>query len=66
MRNPSFFVYVYAGILRLMSVAGCSLCPLRLPNPRRYSSKKPSKRTLNRQKSILKNMKNIWKVEFDK
>lgn len=44
----------------------CALIAASLPNPRRYSSKKPSKRTLNRQKSILKNMKNIWKVEFDK
>ena len=46
--------------------AQCALIAATLPNPRRFSSKKPSKYMLQRQKAILKNMKNIWKVEYDK
>ena len=46
--------------------AQCALIAATLPNPRKYSSKRPSKYMLQRQKAILKNMKNIWKVEYDK
>ncbi len=44
--------------------AECALIAATLPNPRRYSSKKPSKYILNRQKSILRNMKNIGAVKY--
>ena len=44
--------------------AECALIAATLPNPRRYSSKKPSKYMLNRQKSILRNMKNIGAVKY--
>lgn len=44
----------------------CALIAATLPNPRRFSSKKPSNYMLKRQKAILKNMQNIWKVEYDK
>ena len=44
--------------------AECALIAATLPNPRRYSSKKPSKYILNRQKSILRNMKNIGSVKY--
>ena len=44
--------------------AECALIAATLPNPRRYSSKKPSKYMLNRQKSILRNMKNIGSVKY--
>ncbi|MBQ7946763.1 MAG: transglycosylase domain-containing protein [Bacteroidaceae bacterium] len=51
---------------RKLTRAQCALIAATLPNPRRFSSKKPSKYILQRQKAILKNMKNIWKVEYDK
>ena len=44
--------------------AQCALIAATLPNPRRYSSRKPSAYMLKRQKAILKNMKNIGKVEY--
>lgn len=44
----------------------CALIAATLPNPRRYSSNKPSKYMLKRQKAILRNMNNIQKVEYDK
>ncbi|MBQ7878159.1 MAG: monofunctional biosynthetic peptidoglycan transglycosylase [Bacteroidaceae bacterium] len=42
----------------------CALIAATLPNPRRFSSKKPSKYILKRQKDILANMKNIQKVNL--
>lgn len=45
--------------------AQCALIAATLPNPRKYSSKRPSKYMLRRQKAILKNMKNIGRVRFD-
>lgn len=45
--------------------AQCALIAATLPNPRKYSSKRPSKYMLRRQKAILKNMKNIGRVKFD-
>lgn len=45
--------------------AQCALIAVTLPNPRKYSSKRPSKYMLRRQKAILKNMKNIGRVRFD-
>ena len=44
----------------------CALIAATLPNPRIYSSKRPSKYMLRRQKAILKNMKNIGRVEYEK
>lgn len=44
--------------------AECALIAATLPNPRKYSSKKPSKYMLKRQKTILQNMRNIGKVGF--
>ena len=44
--------------------AQCALIAATLPNPRRYNSRKPSAYMLKRQKAILKNMKNIGKVEY--
>ncbi len=46
--------------------AECALIAATLPNPRKFSSKNPSKYILKRQQAILKNMKNIWKVELSK
>ena len=43
----------------------CALIAATLPNPRVYSSKKPSKYMLRRQKAILKNMQNIGVVKFE-
>ncbi len=45
--------------------AQCALIAATLPNPRKYSSKRPSKYMLRRQKAILKNMKNIGRVRFE-
>lgn len=45
--------------------AECALIAATLPNPRVYSSKKPSKYMLRRQKAILKNMQNIGVVKFE-
>ena len=45
--------------------AQCALIAATLPNPRKYSSKRPSKYMLRRQKAILKNMKNIGRVRFN-
>lgn len=44
----------------------CALIAATLPNPRRFSSKHPSKYILKRQKTILRYMKNIEKVEYEK
>ena len=44
--------------------AQCALIAATLPNPLRYNSRKPSAYMLKRQKAILKNMKNIGKVEY--
>ena len=44
--------------------AECALIAATLPSPRTYSSRKPSKYMLRRQKAILKNMTNIGKVVF--
>lgn len=43
----------------------CALIAATLPNPRRYSSRKPSAYMLKRQKAILRNMQNIGKVKFE-
>lgn len=43
----------------------CALIAATLPNPRRYSSAKPSKYMLKRQKEILRLMKLINNVEYD-
>lgn len=43
----------------------CALIAATLPNPRIYSSRKPSKYMLKRQKAILRNMQNIGKVNFE-
>ncbi len=43
----------------------CALIAATLPNPRKYSSAKPSKYMLQRRKAILKNMKNIGPVKFN-
>ncbi len=44
--------------------AECALIAATLPNPRKFNSAKPSKYIKNREKTILKFMKNIGKVEF--
>lgn len=44
----------------------CALIAATLPNPRIYNSKRPSKYMLRRQQAILKNMKNIGRVELEK
>ena len=44
--------------------AQCALIAATLPNPLHYNSRKPSAYMLKRQKAILKNMKNIGKVEY--
>ncbi len=46
--------------------AECALIAATLPNPRLYSSKKPSKYMRQRQNAILRNMRNIGKVEYEK
>jgi monofunctional biosynthetic peptidoglycan transglycosylase len=37
-----------------------------LPNPRRYNSAKPSKYMRKREQDILKIMKNIGRIDFEK
>lgn len=44
--------------------AECARIAATLPNPRRFNSAKPSKYIKSREKTILKFMKNIHKVEF--
>lgn len=44
----------------------CALIAATLPNPRKYSSAKPSKYMLKRQNDILKLMKLIGKVDYNK
>ena len=44
----------------------CALIAATLPNPRRYNSAKPSKYMRKREQDILKCMKNIGRIDFDK
>ena len=44
----------------------CALIAATLPNPRRYNSAKPSKYMLKREQDILKIMKNIGRIDFEK
>lgn len=44
--------------------AQCALIAASLPNPLKFNSKKPSKKLLSEQKRVLRNMKNVWKVEY--
>jgi len=42
----------------------CALIAATLPNPLKRNSKKPTKQLIKSQKRILRNMKNVWKVEY--
>jgi monofunctional biosynthetic peptidoglycan transglycosylase len=44
----------------------CALIAATLPNPRRYNSAKPSKYMRKREQEILKIMKNIGRIDFEK
>ena len=44
----------------------CALIAATLPNPRRYNSAKPSKYMHKREQDILKIMKNIGRIDFEK
>ena len=42
----------------------CALIAASLPNPLKRNSKKPTKQLIAAQKRILRNMQNVWKVEY--
>ena len=46
--------------------ANCALIAATLPNPLRYSSKDPSSYILRRQTQIIRQMKNVGKVKFER